>query len=234
MECGNIVLRCSPLKRALGVLAVTNEELENYIERYNSRAFDVNQLSERKLSDDVVLAKIWKYPPTEPQDSQASDRFFIIIHEKRAIGIVFDMGVHNIHWFMKPEWRKQGKLSSALKTTVFPYLFHADDYEFIETEFNSERNETYLTKLGFVPSKTVGKLILNREKVTNSMIESQFNTLSTETIESMRKELSVAANILSSVADKLLFCGEVELASHILDQAEDLNDELSQEILNLG
>jgi len=101
--------------QALGVLTVKTSELNNYIDIYNLGAFCTSQIVETKLSATVVLADIWEKPPIETQDATSSERFFFIIEKNEAIGIVFDMGVQNIHWLMKPSWRKKESYIALLR-----------------------------------------------------------------------------------------------------------------------
>ncbi|WP_196588561.1 hypothetical protein [Aliivibrio fischeri] len=216
--------------QALGVLAVKTSELNNYIDIYNLGAFCTNQIVETKLSATVVLADIWEKPPIEIQDATSSERFFFIIEKNEAIGIVLDMGVSDIHWFMKPAWRKKGKLCNALKEVIFPYLFNKKGYESLETQFNSEENKKYLERLGFVLSKD--KMKLYAENVSTSKVDEMLNKLSSDDVEIIRRDLAIAANLIISVSDRLKSCGKNSLSEYLSDLGRELHEEASHEILN--
>jgi len=71
---------------------------------------------------------------------------------------------------------KKGKLYSALKNVIFPYLFNNQYYEYLESSFNNDDNEKYLLRLGFEPTIQRDKLKLHRKNVVNVKIKPIVNT----------------------------------------------------------
>jgi hypothetical protein len=73
------------------------------------------------LSDSVDFAKVWSEEP-KGKGCENSYNFYFVRVKGIYVGAVFDMG-DDLHVFVKPEYRGQGHLSSAMHQTVFPHLY---------------------------------------------------------------------------------------------------------------
>jgi hypothetical protein len=147
-------------------------------------------------------------------DNFGSYRFFFVKNEtKRYVAAVLDM-YHDLHWYVVPEYRKNGYLTTALRESILPYLFYDErEVQRITIEKDSIGEKNYLNskkvalKLGF-------KAINNSESEFE-LKQSDFNweyenldeinsALSAERFETLRKRAFYAYKTLYKISDELL------------------------------
>lgn len=126
---------------------MTHESLERYIEMYNSKKWNI-PMSSYRLGNNIVVAKIWSEYPSGRVGNEDSNRFFFIEESNECVGIVFEMGTYDLHWFIREKNRKQGILHKALVETILPYIFLDGRIEQRATG-DSEENIAYLIRQGF-------------------------------------------------------------------------------------
>lgn len=102
----------------------------------------------RVLSECVEMAKIWERPIAEGLESQIFKAYLIKVKEL-YIGLVYEVEA-NLYAYLIPKYRKQGKMSGALISTILPHLLQQKPI--IRTELNisilgSERSYTIAKRL---------------------------------------------------------------------------------------
>jgi RimJ/RimL family protein N-acetyltransferase len=117
---------------------MTNNKLNYYINFYNK------EKSTPSYIDDVIdIIQICK-------DKQI-DKIYLIKKDGTYIGAVYDMGVNDLHAYMKKDYRKKGYMSNALKNHILPYLFsRGREYQHI-TYYSDNISAKYSAlKIGFI------------------------------------------------------------------------------------
>ena len=119
----------------------------------------------RPLTEKVVFAKVWteKPKPTNRfgQNVGPNDFYFIKNEMGIYVAAVLDM-VEDLHWYVLPEYRGKGYLTSALKEVILFHLFKTRDKQRItisdligENNFNA--SEKVALKVGFVKNEVSPK-----------------------------------------------------------------------------
>jgi RimJ/RimL family protein N-acetyltransferase len=99
-------------------------ELLSSLNRGQSQSLTFN----RPLLANVELAHHWterKGAVVEKKVPDGSYTFYLIREFESGpyIGLVYDAGPSNLHWYSLPEYRGKGYLSQALRSVILPHLF---------------------------------------------------------------------------------------------------------------
>jgi len=194
---------------------MTEKDIRKYINRLNSGKGQ-ESIFTRPISRTVEISKVW---PAQPKSTDpiiggfiVSYRFFFIKNTVgNYIGAILDMN-SDLHWYIKPNQRKKGHLTKALREAVLPFLFNSEREKQLITiqkgigKENYSNSKNVALKLGFKP--------INVEETKFELKESDFNwdyeniidqikPMSSERIEQLIKKVSYASKILSKVSDEL-------------------------------
>lgn len=109
---------------------MTDERLGNLIEQLNSGIHkDVFTIEPLSPTVDKGWVKVFNSNPDE--DSVAlSDTdvlYFIKGKDGMYVGAVLQMEENYLHWYVLPEYRKKGYVSTALSKSIIPHLFLEKD-----------------------------------------------------------------------------------------------------------
>ena len=186
---------------------MTNETHERYI-----NALNISEKQEgiflRPLSKTVIKAKVWDASSGWNHSIYgAYDMYFIKNEQGIYVGSILDMGIQDLHVFIKQEYRKQGHLTRALKEYVLPYLFsHGRAYQKIT--YKDEIARQHALKFGFkeieegkgrISKKMLGPIIVN-DGQNIPLTETEYNN--------MKEKISHAIGLLKMAQD------QVEMAYH--------------------
>jgi hypothetical protein len=193
-----------------------DREIRKYIDRLNNGKAS-ESIFTRQISKTVDVAKVW---PKQPRMTDriignfGSFRFFFIKNDVNVyVGAVFDMN-HDLHWYIVPEKRKQGYLTTALKESILPYLFYDErEIQRITIEINVIGEKNYLSsksvalKLGFKPinaTETEFELKQSDFNWDNENLDEINSDIKSERIEELRKRAFYAYKTLYKISDELL------------------------------
>ena len=102
---------------------MTHEDLERFIDAMNAKQLR-DRIFSAPLTTTVDFAKVWTKEPLGKAFNEGSyDFYFIKDSLGNYVAAVFDM-VEDLHVFVKESHRRQGHLTTSMKTTVFPKFCH--------------------------------------------------------------------------------------------------------------
>jgi len=170
----------------------------------------------RKLTDKVCIAKVWEKSPKPTDDiisnSDSLDVFFIN-EMGNYIGAVLDMG-HDLHWYIKPKFRKKGHLSTALKTAILPYLFNSrrelritiSKFQIGQTNYHNSK--IVANKLGFkkVSNNKYEEVFILKKQDFNTqikVIKGENSSIGKERIDTLCRRANYSAQLLKLIKDEL-------------------------------
>lgn len=197
---------------------MTDRDIRKYIYRLN-RGQGKESIFTRQISAFVDVAKVWHTQPKQKIYVQEPYRFFFIRNEDmKYIGAIFDM-VGDLHWYVLPEHRKQGRLTVALKEVILPYIFFNE----FEDEKENQRITVRSHEIGlenYVNSKKVAlgagfkpineeetEFIISKDDIDIENIKFDesiggFTTL--ERLKVLQQRVAYAHQILLKTSDELL------------------------------
>lgn len=140
---------------------MSNETLEELIQQLNLKE-PKELMFTKPLAPSVDLIKVWSNNARPTVLTIWPDRentiYFIKNKDSVYVGAVYDME-NNLHWYVLPEHRKQGHLTSALREVIVPYLFqHYEELRISITCGNhlSTDSEKVALNVGFRKINTIG------------------------------------------------------------------------------
>lgn len=193
-----------------------DKEIRKYIDKLNNGKAG-ESIFVRQISKTVVVAKVWTEQPKMTDNiigNFGSYRFFFIKNDLgKYVGAVLDM-YQDLHWYIIPEKRKQGYLTTALKESILPYLFYDErDIQRITIDKNAIGEKNYINsknvalKLGFIAIneiKTEFELKQSDFNFDNENIDEINSDIKIERFETLRKRAFFAYKTLYKISDELL------------------------------
>ncbi len=139
---------------------MTNQDLQELLDILNSKKYQ-NLIFLRQLNENIFISKVSSKINAPKMKPCFHDFFFITDEEKRFIATIENRGITDLHWYVTPDYRKQGYLTKALKETIIPYIFR-DESKCIKTQrititkgddedLNYENSKKVALKVGFKP-----------------------------------------------------------------------------------
>ena len=193
-----------------------DKEIRKYIDKLNNGKAG-ESIFVRQISKAVVVAKVWTEQPKMTDSiigNFGSYRFFFIKDDlDKYVGAVLDM-YQDLHWYIIPEKRKQGYLTTALKESILPYLFYDErEIQRITINKNAIGEKNYINsknvalKLGFIAineTETEFELKQSDFNFDNENIDEINSDINTERFETLRKRAFYAYKTLYKISDELL------------------------------
>lgn len=195
---------------------MTEREIRKYIDRLNNGKAK-ESIFTRQISKTVEVAKVWTDQPQMTDKiigNFGSYRFFFIKNDLNIyVGAVLDM-YHDLHWYIVPQSRKRGYLTTALKESILPYLFYderesqrvtIDKYAIGEKNYLNSKNVAL--KLGFKSvneSETEFELNQSDFNWDNENLAEINSDIDPERYEQLRKRAFFAYKTLYKISDELL------------------------------
>jgi hypothetical protein len=193
-----------------------NQEISAYIAKLNNGT-GKETIFTRPLSKNVDLGKVWEKLP-KPTDEIISNSgpytiFFIKSDDGKYVGAVLDM-YNDLHWFIKPLFRKKGYLSKALKSTILPYLFYEREEQKVTIDINQIGEHNYSNSKRVVELLGFKKIETDRQEEvyvlsktdfdwSNELLEEENSKIGRERIDVLRKRAYYAANLLWMIQNEL-------------------------------
>lgn len=195
---------------------MTDREILEYIDRLNNGRSE-ESIFIRHISENIYFAKVW------PDQSKMTDEideypysyefFFIKNEQNQYVGAVLDMKI-DLHWYIVPSERKKGHLTSALKESILPYLFHKGrENQRITIKKNSIGEQNYFNsrkvaeKIGFKPindDETEFELSRDNFNFQYENLDEKNGIISKSRFEELRKRLISSYHQLIKISDELL------------------------------
>lgn len=209
---------------------MTNETLEFYIDVLNMSEHQ-EKIFLRPLSKTVIKAKVWDCSlGWKCSIYGAYDMYFIKNEQGIYVGSVLDMGIQDLHVFIKEKYRRQGHLSRALKEYVLPYLFsHGRKYQ--EITYEDEIARQHALKFGFKEIEE-GKGRISKKMLDSIIINDGQNIPLRETeYKNMREKIYHAIGLLKMTQDQIemayhrggQFNSVIKSVTKMLNQVEDIH-----------
>lgn len=137
---------------------MTNEQIQEFIDRRNSKSEPLEVVYEKVLSESVVYVAFRH----ERNPKWFHVFFFIQNANGLVVGAVYDME-QDIHWYVDPNHRKKGHLTTALKNVIIPHLLTEKEFVRIHMDYfqggyeNTENSLRVAKNVGFeaIPDTTL-------------------------------------------------------------------------------
>lgn len=200
----------------VGCEVMRNKEISKYITKLNNGTAN-EIIFTRSLSKNVDLGMVWEKLP-KPTDEIVGNSgpyklFFIKSDDGKYIGAVLDM-YNDLHWFVKPLFRKKGYLSKALKLTILPYLFYERDEQKVSIDIYQIGKRNYLNSKRVAELLGFKKVESDRQEEiyslsktdfdwSNESLEEENSKIGRDRIDVLRKRAFYAANLLWMIQNEL-------------------------------
>lgn len=196
---------------------MTNKALQSLLERLNQNETSSSLIYLRPLNANVYFAKIWIDKPQLTDSVTNSDgpsNFYLVKNNENIfVAIVFDMQ-RDLHWFVLPDYRGLGYLTTAMKDSIIPHLFLNRDEQRItikEDEIgkdNFRASEKVAINLGFKAFED-GEYFLSGSPHTiinyNEGVDTQFTS---ERISELQKQINYLGRSLWAIQTEVeMNCG---------------------------
>lgn len=210
---------------------MTNKALQSLLERLNRNDTSSSLIYLRSLSSTVFFAKIWiKKPKLNDSVTNAdgpSNFYLVKNNENIFVAIVFDMQ-RDLHWFVLPDYRGMGYLTTALRNSIIPHLFLSRDEQRITIRENEIGKENFIASkkvaisLGFTAFED-GEYLLSSSPNTiihyNEGVDTQFTL---QRISELKKQINYLGRSLWAIQT------EVEMNLGNTDYSDELKDLVDQ------
>ncbi|MCV6607183.1 MAG: hypothetical protein OIF32_03130 [Campylobacterales bacterium] len=166
----------------------------------------------RGINDKVDLINFNDEYGYEPNTMNFYDYFLLKNQfsesDQKYVGIILDMGYHDLHIYILENYRGKGYLQSTLNQTILPFLSYYKEREIQELTFNSIDVKRYMiNEFGFIDTGelSVRKNLMDKDVVEYSEEnEKAIDFTFTET-EKLRKDLNETIYRLKMINRQLTF-----------------------------
>jgi RimJ/RimL family protein N-acetyltransferase len=194
---------------------MTNDTISKLIDNLNKKKTN-NLIHLRQLSENVFFSKAWLNKP-KPNDritynDYGYQMYFITTPDNKFIGAVLDM-YNDLHWFIKPRYRKKGYLTDALRNTILYHLLFDRPYQRITIDINQSHfseSKNVAISLGFVKTPKQDKFAstiefkLSKRKYSKLIsTQGQNGILSEERFISIKREINYHTRSLQLLNDEI-------------------------------
>lgn len=214
---------------------MTEENLQNLIDKLNSTGNYKEQIFLRQISENVFLSKVSSeinHPEIKPYSFRT---FFFVSNESREfVGAIEDRGINDLHWFITKESRKKGYLTKALKETIIPYIFYDENKDYDRQKITIDKNN--LSETNYLNSRKVainlGFKALNEDETNFELIKGSFDW-SNENITEKNKLISrERTDLLKEKVSNLHY--EFEKICCELEMSYGNEDDLLEQLLEIS
>lgn len=204
------------------------KELLNIINRLNKNS-KTDFYTKYSIGDNVEFAHIWS-----DKNHYIPYNFFLIKESNKYIGIVLDM-YSDLHWVIKPEYRKRGYLTKSLQNYILPFLFEVEERDEIKISIDENaigktmynNSKSVAQKVGF-KSKDNKNFILRYDDFNKvSCLNIHYTGLDNNEINEIKKQLNLIAKKIYFLNSKI----EMGFGKETGDYMTSL-DELARKVYN--
>lgn len=198
-----------------------DETIAALIDSVNERTAD-DRVFVRPIAYLISFGTVWTELPGEYAAQEQGHRFYFIHNsERRCIGAVYDMGASNLHVFVKPEYRRQGVMTTALQEVILPHLFR-DGLSEQRVTFNSPESRGLLEKVGFeIVGDDAARITAERCKEV-SISDDVKLPFPKERMKAIQKRMRHAAGLVRMASEE---CG-LYLRPNFVERIEELEEDL--------
>jgi hypothetical protein len=211
---------------------VSEKELNRILNGLNKNIAKTKKLMFiRPLSESVDYAKFWdEEPQTQLKKYSCSipNKCYLIKDgNKNYVGIVLDMS-HDLHWYIKKEYRGKGYLSKTLKEIILPHLLDIREEQQITISKNTVGKKIFTAsekvalsngfKLIKVENDKHFYCLKREELIEHPIIEGSNTLMSEERMIELKRTFSFMAHKLKMIE------AEIELHTDDLGFSEDIGD----------
>ena len=175
-----------------------NRDLSTLISRLNNgTSRDLIQL--RPLSETVDFAKVWIKRPKLSDEIIHSDgpyKFYFIKNNRNTyVATVLDM-VRDLHWFVAKKYRKNGYLTTGMRSYILPHLFLNREEQRITVDRkqigleNFKASEKIALNLGFIKTGDNEYLLKRPNYIADKINYGRNSEISEKRIEELRKKIN--------------------------------------------
>lgn len=203
---------------------MTNETIYKQIKKLNS-GNHYDSIFLRPLSLFVDFSSTWI------GISDSEYYIYYIKNEMEYVGAVVDMGQRDLHWFVAPEHRKKGYLTSAMKKTILPHLFQDREeqkvtFDSTDTEEDSFASEKAATLMGFY--KEAEEYVIRKSDIDMNIEFLPLKPkLSKERYNYLNEKLKTIKNEVAKISAEFYMIADIDL------EADNLKSKVNSVILNL-
>lgn len=204
---------------------MTDETISYVIDLINNDKSHERCIFLRPLSDKILVGIVWVSKRNgELYNDNGIDMFFIKNEEKQVVAAVLDMGIQDIHVFVKPKYRGNGHLVIALKETILPYLFSMGR-KGQNITFKNNKARRHAELVGFQLTSDSSAVIYPKDLLQISNIFPETISPSESQKERIKQRIRMASDLLKIARDDL----QTSFGEN--DEWEDL-DILSRDVAN--
>lgn len=151
----------------------------------------------------------------------------------KYLGLVEDRGQHDLHWYVLPEYRENGHLSTALKTVILPHLFQDNrEFQCVTIDRNQLTKENYNASrklaeaIGFIytheENEKVHYKLTSEGYADQEYIDGELSILTDIRAEEIRSEIKYHFTMLK------ILQSELEMKLGKTDNVLNIKEELDQ------
>ena len=161
---------------------MTNESLHKLIDIYTNKSIKERPktlISKGLISKHIILVQIDCFDLQDEIKCKINlDNYYLIKNDfNQIVGVVYDM-VGDLHWYIKPKFRKLGYLPNILKKELIPYLLTKKNKIYITISQQIEFYKQSLSvakKVGFNLVRKSKKVYLGEITYTYVLTKNRFN-----------------------------------------------------------
>ena len=193
---------------------MTDETIASLLDKIND-GFSADWAFVRPISTNIKFGRVWTDLPNGVVAFERGYPFYFIHSmEGQCIGAVLDMGPSDLHVFVKPEYRRQGVMTRALRDTILPHLFRDNRSEQCMTFLTAE-SRGLIEKLGF-EFVDEGKAKITAEKCQKIVFsEDKRLPFPEDRMKAIMKRIGIAASLLRMASEECALYLDSEFVEEI-------------------
>ena len=207
---------------------MTNKQIQSFIQKINNSNHH-KTIFLHQISKDVDYGHVWDSIKSK---NIKPSRFFFIKNSSEYVGAVLDM-YSDLHWYITPQHRGKGYLTSALKHTILPYIFDVLERETQKISITESQIGTKLYKQSLKVALSVGfkKVDGNNLEIKCNELSNSFDTANTifkglriDEVENFKKEIDNIAKRLYQLNVQLENAFGLEAINYTDTTLSDMSD----------
>lgn len=184
---------------------MTNENLEKCIDSMNEYKFMDNAFN-KKISRNVIFSKYWEKLPSGQYSNESCYEMYFISDKNNYVAIVLDMGMDDLHFFVKKEFRKKGYLCNAMNTVILHHI-HEKERTVQHLTFENETTKNYcIRNMGFQSTGDLSAKLDLDKIIRKSELKIISNKISENEFDLLKKNIGIAISYLNMCKDQLSQC----------------------------
>ncbi|WP_339660027.1 GNAT family protein [Croceibacter atlanticus] len=186
---------------------MTSEQLQSFINQLNSKEYTPN-IFLHQIANNVDYGDVWELDNKSQKDAYCT---FFIKDNDNYIGAVM-RHYKDLHWYLDPNYRSNGHLTSALSKVILPYIFDEllAEEQYITIDKNLIGNVNYIKskalalRCGFVQIDDINfKLVASVCESFYDDSQRVFKGLTKETISSLKDEFCTISKRLKLIESQI-------------------------------